>query len=204
MKHLSHKQSIRVGEYFLEYYSFRDFNSVVSQAIDHLSHDDNVPLYGTLWPSAQVLLEELASWDLKGKKVLEIGCGLGVPSVLCALKGAEVTASDFHPDTAHYVAANCRLNGCRIRFKQLDWRQEAQIPPQDFIIASDILYEPQNYSTLAHFISQQISTSSTAIISDPKRIYSHKFIEELRKYPLSIVVEEKHSMQLFRISTEAL
>lgn len=194
MKHPSHKQVVKIGDLCLAYYSFKDFNASVSKAIETISHDDEAPLYGTLWPSAHLLLESLSAIELKGKRVLEIGCGLGIPSIFCALKGASVIASDYHPDSAAYVKANSELNQCRVDFLQLDWRNKHALPDTDYIIGSDILYEPNHYAALASFLAEHVSRYCQVIISDPKRIYSHLFVAELEKKQLSVDTREENGM----------
>jgi len=53
--------------------------------------------------------------DLCGKRLLDIGCGLGESSVYFALKGAQVTASDLSPGMVHCAVALGKLHGVEIQ-----------------------------------------------------------------------------------------
>lgn len=57
------------------------------------------PLFGLVWPSAQKLADLMQTWELKGKRVLELGCGLALASLVVHRREGNVTASDCHPLT---------------------------------------------------------------------------------------------------------
>lgn len=173
-------RTLNLGDQPVKYWEFEDFEAVVDEAIDSLNDDDAAPLFGGLWPSAIPLCEHLLSLDLKGTKVLELGCGLALPSIIASLKGALVTATDFHPSCQSFAEDNAKLNGAKLSFARVDWRQSCQLPSQDLIIASDILYEPQVYEDLAHFIHQLCHSNTALLIADPQRMYSEEFFRILR------------------------
>ncbi len=84
---------------------------------------DGIPYSAILWPAARGLAEHL--WrrreTLPGARVVELGCGLGLPSILAAKLGARVTATDFHPETGDWLLRNAALNGVALDYRQLDW-----------------------------------------------------------------------------------
>lgn len=86
---------------------------------------DAIPYYAILWPAARGLAEYL--WrqraELSGARVLELGCGLGLPSILAARLGAQATATDFHPETGEWLQHNAALNGVTLAYRQLDWNE---------------------------------------------------------------------------------
>src|SRR5947208_16220128 len=53
-----------------------------------------VPYSEVLWRSGVALAHEVAEADLAGQRVVELGCGLGVPSLAAARGGADVLATD--------------------------------------------------------------------------------------------------------------
>lgn len=70
------------------------------------------PLFGLLWPSGAELAAHMALRPVTlGERILEIGCGLGLASLVGHRRGADMTASDCHPLAAQFLAENLRLNG---------------------------------------------------------------------------------------------
>jgi len=66
-----------------------------------------------LWNSSRLLADIFDSGevDLRGKCVLELGAGAGLPSLICALNGAEkVVLSDYENDVDHSLVQNVQRN----------------------------------------------------------------------------------------------
>lgn len=194
---------ITIGETRIQYMAFVDFDTQVSEAIESATDDDLVPLYGTLWSSAKTLLETLAEYKLLGKRVIELGCGLGIPSIFCSLKGAKsVLATDYHPETKLFVEKNAEMNGCRnIDFQLLDWRQETTSTHNiDYIIGSDLLYEPDVIPSLCKTINSLMTAETQVIISDPGRVYSGQFETEIKGVGLQITKLVQKDGTIYSIS----
>jgi predicted nicotinamide N-methyase len=72
------------------------------------------PLFGLLWPSGAHLAAALALRPVQaGERILELGCGLALASLVGHRRGADVTASDCHPLAGAFLLENLRLNGLR-------------------------------------------------------------------------------------------
>ena len=101
-------------------------------------------MFGVIWPSARALASRLTTHELRGRRVLELGCGLALPSLVAAKAGAEVTATDQHPDTERFLAENLERNRLQVRYARLDWSGAAppEVPERgfDLVLASDVLY----------------------------------------------------------------
>ena len=70
------------------------------------------PLFGLLWPSGAELAARMGQHPVTaGERILEIGCGLGLASLVGHRRGADMTASDCHPLAGLFLANNLRLNG---------------------------------------------------------------------------------------------
>lgn len=82
-----------------------------------------VPYWAIAWPSGVALARVLRTRDLHGARVLELGCGLAVASVMAASRGGEVTATDASPDAVVFAAHNLVLNGLAGGTGQADWRE---------------------------------------------------------------------------------
>jgi predicted nicotinamide N-methyase len=103
--------------------------------------DEFLPYWAELWPAATALAEALP--DVAGLRVVELGCGLGVTSLVAAAKGAEVTATDWSADAIELLRANAARNGLVLRAEARDWR-EPWDERFDLALASDVLYERRN------------------------------------------------------------
>jgi predicted nicotinamide N-methyase len=102
-----------------------------------------VDYWTVLWRSGVALARELAGQDLSGRRVLELGCGLGVPSLAAARAGAEVLATDAYPEPLELVAHNAEANGLEVGTAIADWYHPGSLverAPFDVVVASDVLY----------------------------------------------------------------
>jgi ETFB lysine methyltransferase len=135
------------------------------------------PLFGMVWPSGLMLADIMSREGLAGLDILELGCGLGVASLVVNARGGEVLATDYHPNAEAFLDENSRLNGLSATpFLRCDWRlPQDGIGRFDLIIGSDLLYQPDHPEQLAHFISRHAKNSAQVIIVDPKRNLQGKF-----------------------------
>jgi len=129
------------------------------------------PLFGQIWPAGLVLAEHMATMDVRGKRILELGCGMALSSLVLHGLGADVTASDHHPLAAEFLARNCALNGLSsLPYRDAHWdRPDATLGRFDVIIASDVLYERGHADSIAAFIASHAAATADVVISDPGR-----------------------------------
>ena len=139
------------------------------------------PLFGLLWPSGAQLAARMARRTLcQGERILEIGCGLALASLVTHRRGSDVTASDCHPLTSAFLLENLRLNDLPpLKYRHGHWgAPEAHVgdPARacvtglfDLIIGSDLLYERDAHADLAGFIGQHAAAESEVWIVDPDR-----------------------------------
>ena len=135
------------------------------------------PLFGLLWPSAAHLAARLALRPVVlAERILEIGCGLGLASLVAHRRGADVTASDVHPLAAAFLLENLRLNQLPpMKYRHGPWAAPVTPAPGDLvgqfdlIIGSDVLYERDADATLAHFIQRHAAPVAEVWIVDPDR-----------------------------------
>lgn len=135
------------------------------------------PLFGVMWPSAMILADIVDNYELTDLKILELGCGLALASLVAHSRGANVTATDYHPLAGTFLNENVILNHFPpLRFESGHW---ARINPAlgkfDLIIGSDILFEPNHPELLSSFIHRHASDNAIVIIVDPGRKLHGKF-----------------------------
>lgn len=101
----------------------RDPEALLDEAF---AHEEYLPYWAELWPSAPVLAQRLAERDdLHGLRILELGCGLALPSLFAASRGAGVVATDWAPDALELLHANAARNGVTLQARRLDWFADA-------------------------------------------------------------------------------
>jgi predicted nicotinamide N-methyase len=129
------------------------------------------PLFGVIWPSSLVLAHFIADYDTGAKRILEIGCGMALTSLLLNKQCADITATDYHPETAKFLLRNTLLNnGHTIPYEQVDWANgHDDLGLFDLIIGSDLLYEDQHIALLAEFIEAHSKPICEVIVVDPGR-----------------------------------
>ena len=139
------------------------------------------PMFGMLWPSGAHLAARMAVHLLQpGQRILEVGCGLALASLVGHRRGADMTASDCHPLAAEFLRINLQLNGLPpMKYRHGEWDgtleggapQEAVPQRYGLIIGSDVLYDRDACTALAGFIGRHASESaaSEVWIVDPER-----------------------------------
>jgi predicted nicotinamide N-methyase len=134
---------------------------------DRLEESD--PLFGELWPAGTALAELMASYPVAGRRVLEAGCGLALPSLVLKSRGADVTATDHNPLAGEFLAYNTDANGLPpVPFLLADWASAA-LGAWDLIIGADLLYEPDHTAQVADFLGRHLAPGGEVILADPGR-----------------------------------
>lgn len=140
------------------------------------------PLFGVLWPSSRVLAATVCLFELEDKRVLEIGCGLGLSSIVLHKMGVDITASDYHPLASEFLQKNVYINHLDpIKYLEGNWETENLLLGKfDLIIGSDVLYEPEHVNNVSQFINSHSSLSVDVIIVDPNRGNRSKFTQAMK------------------------
>jgi len=153
-------------------------DDLISEA--DFDRDERLPYWADLWPSARILAEELAVMRLRGQRVLELGCGLGVVAIGAVLAGAHVTATDYYEDAPKFARVNVAgATGARIATRMVNWvDMPADLGRFDVVLASDVLYEHRYATLVANAIATTLVRGGEAIVADPGRIALQEFLDE--------------------------
>ncbi len=129
------------------------------------------PLFGIVWPSSLVLAHYIFDYETGSKRILEIGCGMALSSLLLNNQSADITATDHHPEAQKFLQRNTLLNEDKdIAFERVDWAEKNDgLGLFDLIIGSDVLYQDNHIELLASFIQDHSKPSCEVIIVDPGR-----------------------------------
>jgi predicted nicotinamide N-methyase len=159
-----------------------------------------IPYYTRLWESAQALAEAMAArpelWP--GRRVLELGCGLGLPSLVAARLGAEVTATDFHPHNGPFFLANARENGLdRIRYERMDWRRPHLAGDFDIVLGSDLIYEAEMVEPFVACARRYCLPGGLLLFADPGRTHLQRACDALEQAGFSSTFEAHGDIYVF-------
>ena len=145
---------------------------ITEEAFDH---EEFLPYWAELWPSARALARRIGTRALRGSRVLELGCGLGLPSIAAALAGGRVLATDWSPAAIAFAERNAQANGAQMETAVVSWADPDELSargPWDLVIGSDLLYEARNVGLVLDVLDR---VADHAIIADPGRAASVGF-----------------------------
>ncbi|MBA3541376.1 MAG: methyltransferase domain-containing protein [Deltaproteobacteria bacterium] len=133
-----------------------------------------------LWPAAIALAHEVASRDLAGKRVLELGAGTGLPGIVAASLGARVVQTDRQQLVLHVCTENAERNGVTtIEHRIADWTAWEDAERYDLILGSDILYASQLHDSLRHIFATNLAPNGTVLLADPFREPSLRVLQAM-------------------------
>jgi predicted nicotinamide N-methyase len=139
--------------------------------------DEFLPYWAELWPSGVALAGHVGSLDLAGKRVLELGAGLGLPSLAAALRGADVLATDWAEDAVALLAANAARNGVPLRAEVLRWDEPERFGTGwDLVLAADVLYEQRNADQLLALLPRL--GAREILLAEPGRPFAKAFLSQ--------------------------
>lgn len=143
--------------------------------------DEFLPYWAELWPAARALANALPT-DLSGSRVVELGCGLGLPSLLAARRGATVCATDWAEEALALLGDNARRNKVRLSCARVDWRRPADLLARglfDLVLAADVLYEERNVRPLLELC---VRLGAEVLLADPGRRHATEFLDGARAH----------------------
>jgi predicted nicotinamide N-methyase len=138
-------------------------------------HEEFLPYWADLWPSSLALARAIGGRALHGARTLELGCGLGLPSIAAALAGGRVLATDWSPAAIDMTAVNAERNDAPLETLVCSWTEPAPLleqAPFDLILAADVLYEQRNVDALLDLLPR---LGNDIWLADPGRKPAERF-----------------------------
>ena len=133
-------------------------------------HEEFLPYWAELWPSGVALARRVAVRALHGARTLELGCGLGLPSLAAALAGGRVVATDWSPQAIELLRANAEANDLALEVERADWAEPGALlerAPWDLVLGADLLYERRNAELLLPLLPRLLGATVGAVARRP-------------------------------------
>ena len=194
----------------LEMVTIRDLDESIDILCDYFGEEnqdqslaeEHCPYFGVMWEAGIGLSQYLTKEMCKDKKILEIGCGLGLPSFVASRFNGKVVATDFHADVPVFLKINQQKNNIKFEYIVMNWRNEIErisssLGLFDLVLGSDLLYESQHAMEVAKALIAFLKPGGKIILSDPGRAYVQKFVSSMKElgYP-EVFITQKVSAHL--------
>lgn len=153
---------------------------------EQLRHEEGaagrpVPYWARPWPSGVGLAGALYDDPPPaGTRVLELGCGLALPSAMAARAGAQVLATDGAPDAVAFAAHVLAINDVVGEVALVDWSTHADAlvarGPFDLVLAADVLYTRANADAAVSLFPRLVAPGGRLVVADPNRAGAQHFL----------------------------
>lgn len=171
------EEMLTVGATTLSLLRPRDADALLDE--DAFAHDEFLPYWAEMWPAGFGLARALPA-RLDGLRIVELGCGLAVPSLVAASRGARVTATDWAPDAVGLVRTNATRNELTLDALVGDWGElQGEF---DLVLAADVLYEHRNVEPLVAALPR---LAPEAILALAGRPYEAEFLRRVAAEPVA-------------------
>ena len=171
------------------------FEAVQAMYASLLNQDPNTPFpfWAKLWPSSIALVDLLQAHPhlIKNKQVLELGAGIGLPSLMIANEAKTIQVSDYNLEAVELLHKNiAHLQLQNVQALQLDWNNLPENIAPEVVILSDVNYDPTQFKGLVALIEKFIQQGCTVILSTPQRIMASPFVQQLE----SLIIERYETL----------
>ncbi|HEU4753470.1 MAG TPA: methyltransferase domain-containing protein, partial [Armatimonadota bacterium] len=139
------------------------------------------PYWAVAWPAGLALARFLAGRDLSGRRVLEVGSGVGVSGLGAALAGADVLVTDNVVPALRVAAMNARRNDLPLRAAAADWRAWPLRERFDMVVGSDVTYEPAAFDALLAVLRASLAPGGEVLLTEPRRSAMAAFLDRARE-----------------------
>lgn len=148
------------------------------------AEETTIPYWAEVWPSSVALAEVLEkSVDLRGKRVIELGAGLGLGSCVAAKRGARVVATDYLVEPLAFAKVNGSRNSVVIEPRLLDWTSPRDDEEEfDLVLAADLLYSESNVEPVSKILVELLKPGGIALLSDPQRNHLPEFLSLMDRH----------------------
>ena len=137
------------------------------------------PYWAKPWPCGVELARAVAGAVPPGSRVLELGCGLALPSMAAAHGGAQVLATDQAQGALAFADYNARRNHIPLDVATCEWTDPVAAvagAPWDFVLAADVLYLHSGLDALRDLLPRLVGSTGEIWIADQARPPARDFL----------------------------
>lgn len=151
-------------------------NEAVESEVGDSTNDPWEPYWAEAWDSANAIGAWLIENQRRPKRVIDLGCGLGVAGCVAASLGAEVVLGDNAPPSLMFARWNSWPWRSQVDVRLLDWNKDKlQANAFDLIVAADVLYARENWVAQESFIRYHLAPGGEVLFAEPNRGLSDEF-----------------------------
>lgn len=165
------------------------------------AEEEHIPYWTEIWPAAVVLAEHLysAAREIRGRICLDLGCGLGLTTLVAADCGAKTVGVDFERAALGFARKNaCQNNTVPFGLVQMDWNKPCFYPGTlDFIWGADILYETRFFNPLSGFFKEHLQAGTRIWLADQVRNISSGIRERFFDKGFAAAIKTETEINLF-------
>jgi predicted nicotinamide N-methyase len=143
------------------------------------------PYWSQVWPAAITLAQFLAMHPeyIAGKNIVELGAGLGLPSLVAAPYANTILCTDIAPEAVAIVEKSVKQMGLKnVCSMAIDWSNLPKEISADVLILSDINYEPAAFEQLQKLVNHFLQNGSLILLSTPQRLMAKEFVRPLLQH----------------------
>ena len=173
---------IRIADDTFEIAALKDAAALLDDAevVRECEKTDRLPYGFELWPAALMLAEHLYRGEPgRGRRAIELGCGVGLVSIAAARRGWRVLTTDCDPVPLQFAEFNAAANTVDVvGYQLLDWHNPPSGPRFARVLAADVLYQRCDHTPILNCIDALLEQDGMAIIADPNRGVADDFASQ--------------------------
>ena len=163
-------------------FTIKDTDKLLEKiSVEEYNENLRLPYWAEIWPSAVGLASYIQKCNFKGKKILELGSGLGLAGVASGLSNGTVTFSDYEQEALNFCKLNAEINGLEdYRVNFLDWTDIKELESYDIIIAADVIYEKEQQELILNILNSFLSVGGKFYLAEPNRKIAFDFFNLIK------------------------
>lgn len=150
------------------------------------------PYWMHLWPGALAAARRVSELveSRRGVRVVELGCGLGLPALVAAQRGARVVASDWLAAPLEFVRRSAAANGSRVDVLRMDWSTPCLRPRFDLCVGADVGYDAGAEAGLVGAMLAALAPGGRIVLADSVNTARATLAARLQAAGLRVAVRE--------------